>query len=95
MLTVAAPNAPAPPPDRRVHAWRGPVVLGLLLLFPTLAAIVYFASKVDSAGGKIAVAVTLLMGYAAFVATAVGTMTRGPRASAPEPGSEDDEPRVP
>lgn len=70
------------------------MVLGLLLLFPTLAAIVYFASQAETAGGKAAVVVGLLLGYAAFLATAVSAMKRGPRAPAPDPGS-DDEPRVP
>ncbi len=95
MLTVAAPLDTSPPPARRAPAWRMPLVLGLLLLLPTLAAIVYFASQAETAGGKAAVVVGLLLGYAAFLATAVGTMNRGPRAPAPEPGSEDDEPRVP
>lgn len=94
MLTVAAPLDPAPQPARHARAWRGPVVLGLLLLFPTLAAIVYFAAQADTAGGKAAVVVMFVVGYVAFLATAVGTMHRGPRAPAPGPGS-DDEPRVP
>ncbi len=87
---------PTVPPAAPVTArtWRGPVVLGVLLLVPTLAAMVYFASQAETAGGKIAVVVSLALGFAAFLATAVATMNRGPQAPAGEPGS-DDEPRVP